>query len=141
MNLYFSIYCRTCKWYDTTGTKDEDTLRISTMSLLSALPTFNIMSIILIISLLVRHTLISKWVPVVVFAIFFISNILLISRSKSINIRSNYEGLSTNFKRKINKLFYIYLISTMVILIGIVICTAVYKHRYGNYDLESGLIN
>jgi hypothetical protein len=134
MNFYHNLYCRICKWYDTTGKKNQDTLRISSISLLSGLPTFNILTIILIISLFIKHTIINKWVAVIIYAIFFITNLLLISRDKSIRIRNEYEISSNNNKKRINSIFYRYFFITISLLVLIIICTVYYKNKYGNYD-------
>jgi hypothetical protein len=61
MNMYYAFYCRAYDWYNTTGKKSKDTLRGSAIILLSAMPFFNLGSVVVFLSVLNEHTAINKW--------------------------------------------------------------------------------
>lgn len=124
MHFYYCFYCRACRWYNTTGKKDSDTLRLSALSLVSSLPTLNILTLIFVISLVCRHTYMKGTGAIIIYATFFISNLLLINRKKSEILRNEYELLPSIRKQKTNFLFYAYIVFTLVTLISIVAYSA-----------------
>jgi len=135
MNIYYSLYCRAYDWYNSTGKKSKDTLRISAVALLAGLPCFNILSIAFLISILNKHTLINKWAALFIYVILFVFNLLLITSERSDLLRGKYILLPDGFKKRINSFFYFYLIISILIFMLILCYTAYYKNKYGNYDL------
>lgn len=135
MRFYYYLYCRIYDWYNTTGKKDKDTLRVSAIALLSGLPCFNILTVVFLISLLNQHTFINKWQGILLFGLVLGFNLLLISSMKSDALRSEYKLLPAKTKKKINISFYIYLIFSVLSLFLILGYTAYFKNKYGNYDL------
>jgi hypothetical protein len=135
MSLYYYLYCRIYDWYNYGGKKDKDTLRVSAIALLSVLPCVNILSVVLLISVLYRNTIMSKTASLAVFALFTIVNLLLISSKKSDRLRSEYLLLSNEKKRQINTIFYSYLIISLVAILIVLGYTIYFKKVYGNYDL------
>ena len=134
MNTYYCLYYRASNWNNTTGKKDPDTLRLSAIGLLAVLPASNILTVIAVISIMVHHTIVNKWVAGGIFVFFYILQLLAVSRSKSEIIRNEFAHLDENRKKYINKLFYTYLLLTFGLLVLVIAVTAVYKHKYGNYD-------
>ncbi len=137
MKLYYRLYCRACKWYNVNGTKDDDTLRLSAFALLSALPTLNIISIFGFVGILIKHTYGSKWTALIIFSLIYIPNLIIISRSKSIFLRNEYELLGDQKKKQVNRIFYSYLFISVIFLLSVFILVAFYKHKFGNYDHKS----
>jgi len=135
MTYYSKLYCRAYNWYNTTGKKSKDTLRVSALALLSALPATNILSIILAVSVSIRHTFISKWQSALIYICFIIFNFFYISAEKSDQICNDYNSLDDVEKKQINKTFYAYLIVTTVIFVAIIVYTIYFKAKNGNYDL------
>ncbi len=136
MKYYYYLYCRGYDWYNTTGKKDKDTLRVSSITLLSAMPSINILTAILLVCLLIRQTIISKWGAVAIYGLFFVFNLLLISSRKSDTLRAEYQSLASDKKKQINRVFYLYLFISILFLVFMLAYTAYFKHIYGNYDLE-----
>lgn len=114
------------------GKKDKDTLRVSSVTLLSGLESFNIFTLIAFISIQKRHMLISKEMAVVLFGVIFIFNLLLISSKKSETLRDEYQLLES--KKRINLVFYTYLLISIFLLVFILAYTAYFKNKYGNFD-------
>lgn len=67
--------------------------------------------------------------------LFITLNFLIVSVKKSDTVREEYLLLNDQLKRKINIFFYSYLIISLLLLIVVMIYTAYYKNKYGNYDL------
>lgn len=137
MNLYKRLYCRTYYWYNTNGKKDKDTVRISAFAFLSALPCINFLSVLFFISILNHHTPLNKWVCVLMYGILFFLQIVLISQDNSDDLIIEYNKviLKDNKKyRKLNVMFYLYMIITFSLLIILLIAIIFIKVQYGNYD-------
>jgi hypothetical protein len=135
MNIYYSFYCRAYDWYNTTGKKSKDTLRGSAIALLSALPLLNFLTIIAYISILQHHTLINKWVGLIIAVLLLIINSKVITSKKSDMLRLEYLQWNEQKKMRLNIFFYSYLLISILLLVIVLIYTAYYKHKYGNYDL------
>jgi uncharacterized protein YacL len=135
MNLYYLIYCRAYYWYKTSGKKSRETLRISALGLISGLIALNISSVLFIVSLINKHTIVKPWIPVLIFAFIFFLHAFNINLSKSDELILKFDNCDIKNKRKITFIFYSYFFVTIGILIGVLIFTAYYKHLYGNYDL------
>lgn len=135
MKYYYYFYCRIYNWYNTDGKKDKDTLRVSAIALLSGLPCFNILTIIFWLSLLNKHTFINPWAGVLIFGLLFIVNLSIISSKKSVIFQNRYASLPQIIKKRINSVFYMYLIFSIFLFIFILAYTAYFKNKYGNYDL------
>jgi len=76
--------------------------------------------------------LISKEMAVVLFGVIFIFNLLLISSKKSETLRDEYQLLES--KKRINLVFYTYLLISIFLLVFILAYTAYFKNKYGNFD-------
>jgi hypothetical protein len=135
MNIYYSFYCKAYDWYNTTGKKSEDTLRGSAIILVSAMTNINLMPVIIFLSILNKHTLINKWVGLLLIIVTMIFNFILISSKKSDLLRGEYLLFDESKKKRINFYFYLYLIVSALLLISSLIFIAYYKKKYGNYDL------
>ena len=135
MNIYYSLYCRAYSWYNTTGKKDKDTLRISAIAIISGLPIFNFLTFLSCLSLLNRHTPLNNWTLVIMFNLIFFGNLILISSKKSDKLLEEFSNLNPIKKRRINAAFYIYLIITISLLIASLGYIAYFKHENGNYDV------
>jgi magnesium-transporting ATPase (P-type) len=135
MNIYHAFYCRAYDWYNTTGKKNKDTLRVSAIILISALQFCLFFTGLVLISILERHTPLNKWVMVFIILGFMIINLRMISTEKSDTLRVEYEQLPDSAKKRINFLSYLVLAIIILCLITVIICDAYYKKQYGNYDL------
>jgi hypothetical protein len=134
MTYYQCLYCRIFNYFNFNGENDKINLRMSSFGLLSILPTVNILTVVYLISFIVKHTIINKWEAVGIDATIFVFNLLTITTEKSDTLREEFEGFTIDKKRKINLLFYSYVMVTMILLITITGYTAYYKSKYGNYD-------
>ena len=92
-------------------------------------------TIIFFISLLQKHTLISKWGGLTIVIVLLVFNYSLISSKKSDALREEYLLWEENKKKRFNIYFYAYLIISILLLILSLAYTAYYKNKYGNYDL------
>ncbi len=135
MNIYYAFYCRAYDWYNKTGSKSKDTLRASAVALLSAMPLINSLTILGLISVLQRHTLINKWVGLTAAILWITFNSILINTKKSDDLREEYLKLDDYKKKRINTFFYVYLIVSVLLLILMFCYTAYYKSKYGHYDI------
>lgn len=135
MNIYYSFYCRAYDWYNTTGKKSKDTLKGSAIALLSALPLINFLTVIAFLSIVQHHTLINKWIGLMAAVLLLVINSKLITSKKSDVLREEYLQWNEQKKRRFNVFFYSYLLISISMLIIVLIYTAYYKHKYGDYDL------
>lgn len=135
MNIYYSFYCRAYSWYNNTGKKSKDTLRISAIALLWSIPTFLIFITVGFLSVLKRHTLLNKWVAVLIFFTFMGINLGVITSGKSDILNENYESLPELSKKRINILFFSSLFFLLLATVAMMGYTAYIKKIYGNYDL------
>jgi membrane protein insertase Oxa1/YidC/SpoIIIJ len=138
MNLYKKLYCRMYYWYNTNGKKDKDTLRISAFALLSALPCINLLSILFFLSILNHHTPLNKWVCVLVYILLFFLQTILISQNSSDELIKEYNKVILKDRhsyKKLNTIFYLYLIISFSLLIILLILIIFIKSQNGNYDI------
>jgi len=134
MNLYTYFYCRAFKWYNTNGKKDPDTLRISAVSLVSAFQMFNVLSVFFLIGLIQKHTPINKWGTGAIAIFFLVYNFIRFSVEKSDNFKKQFEILSERQDTRLNIILKIYMLTTLIGLLVIVVLTAYIKNKFGNYD-------
>ena len=102
MNLYSYFYCRAFDWYNKTGKKDKDTLRVSSLALVSAFQLLNIVAIVFLISIIQRKTPINKWIGLALAIVFIIYNLIKVSTEKSDILRDEYLGMPKNEKKNLN---------------------------------------
>jgi hypothetical protein len=135
MNLYHYFYCWAFNWYNTTGEKDNDTLRVSAIALISAFQTINVLSVIFLIGLLQRRTPIGKWGAVAIVTCFLRFNFIYVSISRSDYLRTQFDGLSEIEKRRLKTLLLIYLFTSLLFLFGVLGLNIYVKSVEGNYDM------
>ena len=102
MNIYYKFYCKAYDWYNTTGNKKKESLRLSAITLLSTMPFFNIIPIIVFFSVLNKHTFMNEWGGLSSFLLILIFNFLLINLEKSDSLRDEYLLLNDSTRKKIN---------------------------------------
>ena len=134
VNLYYIFYCRAYYWYARKEKTSKESLRLSAISLLSAIPLFNGLTIVCLISVLNKHTPGNKWLAVAIGITVMILNSLLIDNKKSDELREQYLQFPDSKKKKISFYFFLYLVLTVIGLISAMLLIAYYKHKYGNYD-------
>ena len=137
MNLYTYFYCRAFDWYNTTGKKDKDTLRLSALCLISAFMAFNILSIVIAISLIQRRTPINKWIGILIAVILLTYNFLRISSKRSDVLRDEYAKMEERQNKRSKAILLSYMIVSIIVLLSLINPLIAYvKSKYGNYDLE-----
>ena len=134
MNYYYAIYCRGFDFYNTNGKKDKLNLRISSIVLISTLQGLNFLAVAGVIGLIHKHTYGNKWIGLTGAFFLIVMNCWLIGSDKSDTLREEYCAYSREEKRKINLIFYGYIILSILLFVGVVAIVAYYKHRFGNYD-------
>jgi hypothetical protein len=135
MNIYYTFYCRAFDWYNTNEGKNKDSLRLSAIFLITAMPNVNLVSVLIVFGVLINHTPINKWAALLLTIATLIFNLLLINSKKSDSLREEYASYDERKKKRISFYFFLYLIISAVLLLISMAYVAYYKHKYGNYDL------
>ena len=115
--------------------KNKDTLRVSAIAFISALPIVNILTILFLIGILIRHTPIDKFVAAGFVCVMLVFNFFYINSQKSDILRNEYSLFSLEKRKRIIFFFYCYIILSLVLFLAILGYTVYYKKVYGNYDL------
>jgi len=134
MNLYTYFYCRAFDWYNTNGKKDKDTLRISAISLISGFMAFNILSIVVSISLVMRKTPINKWEGLLIAVALLTYNFLRISSKRSETLRNEYALVPERQNNRLKVMLTIYMVVSLIVFVSLMGLIAYVKTKYGNYD-------
>lgn len=134
MNIYYNFYCRAYDWYNTTGNKSKETLRGSSLILIAALFFINFFIVDTTFSIWIHYSYINKWGGLILMVLLIILNFLIVSVKKSDTVREEYLLMDDQLKSRINIFFYTYLIVSLLLLIIVMVYTAYYKNKYGNYD-------
>jgi hypothetical protein len=136
MNIYYAFYCRAYNWYNTTGKKSKETLRLSAIALLSVMPNINLISIVILISILNQHTFINRWGGVTLMLTTIIFNWVLINPQKSDLLTEEYFLLGEQKKRKINIYFFLYLSLSALLLFASLAYITYFKRKFGNFEIR-----
>jgi hypothetical protein len=135
MNLYHYFYCWAFNWYNTTKKKDNDTLRVSAIALISGFQTINVLSVFFFIGLLQRRTPIGKWGAVTIITCFLAFNFIYISIRRSDYLRTQFDGLSEIEKKRLKTFLLIYLFTSLLLLFVVFGLNIYVKSVEGNYDI------
>lgn len=123
MNIYYAFYCRAYDWYNTTGKESKDTLRVSAIALLSAIPTFQIISIIYLISKFKNNEFKNQWTGIAIFLLLSFLNYKIINSKKSDLLRKEYLLWILNKKKKVTLFFYFIITASILLFILALIFT------------------
>ena len=95
---------------------------------------FNVLSVFFLIGLIQKHTPINKWGTGAIAIFFLVYNFIRFSVEKSDNFKKQFEILSERQDTRLNIILKIYMLTTLIGLLVIVVLTAYIKNKFGNYD-------